>query len=233
LYALSVGGIAPTTPFAYGELVNGTGTAGYEVTALAATTSNRDSYSTSQNFWSIAGVEIRGTEQGSPTLGVNVPGVQPTIFFNISFTVTSSSLVVFMLTAGGQCCLSASGIPGFTILARESFAGGNAIEIAAADLVAGHYTVMEQSYNHDEGGNSWADIIGVFQFGPVGGSGGASTALPWWIWLVGGAAIGAAAVGLAMVVGRPRRPRLPAPRQPPQGTGAWPRALPPPGSGPQ
>lgn len=190
------------TPFSHGELANASSAEGSQEAALAATEQNYDSYSTNANHYSIAGAEIFGNEVGSPVIQAETPPVEPTVYLNVSFTVSADAFVVFVLTAGGQCCLTASGIPGLTILALESFAGGNAIEIAQANLTTGQYTIEEQSYNHDAGGTTWANLVGVFQFSQSAGSSTSD-----WTWVLVAVGTGAALVVVAAVVFLRLRPK--------------------------
>jgi hypothetical protein len=212
----STGGTA--SPFEYGELISANGSNGLPVAALAMTPSNTDAFTTDENHWSIGGVEIVGSELSPTFEEIEVPPVEPTVYLNLTFTVASSALVVIVLIAGGECCLSAAGVPSLSVLTLESFAGGNAIEIADANLSAGQYTVSESSYNHDSGGTGVADLVGVFGFGPTPSSvppppgtpsstpSASPLVLPWWLWTLFGAGIGALVVGLLAVVALRRRP---------------------------
>lgn len=208
LFAMSVGGASTSTGLYRGSYARGYGANGEISSALAVTNSNRNNFTTADGSFTIGGVGISGYGSYNATYGIDVPPVEPTTTFSYSFNVSDTATVVFLLTAGGQCCVSATGIPGLSILAEWNAGGGVGLEIAEANLTVGHYVITEQSTNNDRGSNTRADIVGVFQFYATGST--SSSSWPSWLWGVG---IGLVLiVVVVMVVARRRTPpALPAP----------------------
>jgi len=93
-----------------------------------------------------------------------VPPVQPTTWFNLSFTLSSPALVVFVVTAGGQCCVSLTGVSGMHLDAIWNESGGCGLIFAHATLQNGSYRIAEKSTNNDIGSQARADVLAVFAF---------------------------------------------------------------------
>lgn len=165
LYGYGTSGICPASPFANGSLAVGVGENGYNDTGLAITTSSINSYNPYGNsHYTIGGVGVSGFSSHSTYYAVNTPPIQPATTINLTFNVTSYSLVVIMGMIGGAFCISLSGIPGMKIDSILNYSGDVGLEISQAYLNTGKYTVIENSTNGDGGSNTRSEILSASVF---------------------------------------------------------------------
>ncbi len=165
LYGYSTSGISEASPFLNGSFIEGLGANGYNDTGMAIAHSPRNSYDPYTNsHYTIGGVGVSGFTNYSTYYKVNTPPVQPTSTVNLTFNVTSYSLVVFMGMGGGAYFISFSGIPNMKIDSILNQSGGVGLEIAHAYLSPGTYTVMETSTNYDGGSTTRSEILSVTDF---------------------------------------------------------------------
>jgi hypothetical protein len=174
IYGFITGGV-PSSGFSSGQVASVINADGNMQAALAVTTSDTNSFSTSAQYPAIGGVSVSGFSSLSFSYGSNGnPGASSA---SDSFTVNVvGSLVVIMALGGGEQYLVVSGLPGFTIDATN-FNGvcnqglPSVIVIGHAYLNPGTYTVTEQTRQCAAGQdpNHAGDLIGVFVFGPGAG----------------------------------------------------------------
>jgi hypothetical protein len=171
VYGFVTGG-APSSGFAYGQYASVTNAIGNVPAALALTTSNTNSFSTSASYPAIGAVSVSGFSSVSSSYGSN--GTPSASSASDTFTVSvPGSLVVVVGEAGGGQSISISGIPGLSVDATNFVPPCNqglppVIEIASAYPSVGTYTVTEQTSQCAAGQNPDAagDLIGVFVFTP-------------------------------------------------------------------
>ena len=220
LYAYATCGAYPALPFANGNLLTGVGSNGLNDTAVAATPSPWNGFSTGCSSYSIEGVGVGGFAQGTVSDAVFVPPDTSGATWNFTFNLTAPSLVVFLVTSGGQCCLDVSGIPRLFTLAEYDLGGpGTGLLIAESTLNSGTYTMTEESNNNGPGSMDRADIIAEFAFAPDpgtgtggGGSGSSATGSQSGYLLIAEIALpvlAVAAVAFGLLIRRHRRTKEP------------------------
>ena len=171
VYGFVTGG-APSSGFAYGQYASVTNAIGNVPAALALTTSNTNSFSTSASYPAIGGASVSGFSSVSSSYGSN--GTPSASSASDTFTVSvPGSLVVVVGEAGGEQSISISGIPGLSVDATNFVPPCNqglppVMEIASAYPSVGTYTVTEQTSQCAAGQNpdNAGDLIGVFVFTP-------------------------------------------------------------------
>ncbi|MGP8057023.1 MAG: beta strand repeat-containing protein [Nitrososphaerales archaeon] len=178
VYALSTGGGLTSSGFANGEYASVTDADLNLVAAMAITTSNTNSYTSSSGYYDIGGVGVSGYQTYSASDGVN--GASGATYASDSFTVgTAGSLILVIAIAGGGSCISVSlsgpNAPALTIAASDSTASGNppAITIAYAtssstgSLTASESTSQCSSNPSLQNPKNVGDLVGVVVFTPV------------------------------------------------------------------
>jgi hypothetical protein len=173
IYGFVTGGV-PSSGFSSGQVASVINADGNIVAALAATTSDTDSFSTSAQYPAIGGVSVSDfSSLLPPSHGSNSsPGASSA---SDSFTVNvPGSLVVIMALGGGEQSIAVSGVPGFTIDATNFNGVCNqglppVIVIGHAYLNPGTYAVTEQTTQCAAGQdpNHAGDLIGAFVFSPA------------------------------------------------------------------
>jgi len=176
VYGFSDGGRQPTTTFQYGELypfsINDA--VGQIADGIALTTSNTNSYTTSDSAFSIVGAEVSGYSTITPFEGDsgNNPDARTA---SVSFSVsTANSLTVIVALASSQSNLVLSGAS-LTVAAESVvFPGGtDPVEIAYSYLSPGSYVVTETTAPTCTSGcevGAATDLIGALVFNPAVGS---------------------------------------------------------------
>lgn len=160
LYGYSTGGTTQASQFTNGSYLSGVGENGYTDTGMAITTSSVNSYNPGGTLhYTIGGVAVNDFTAYRTYKKVNTPPVQPATTINLTFNVTSYSLVVFMGMSGGAFDISLHGISGLKIDSILNYSGAVGLEIAQAYLNPGTYTVMEYSTNGDGGSNTRSEIL--------------------------------------------------------------------------
>jgi hypothetical protein len=190
IYALATDGSAPASVFAHalGYLqppssvrnVNGN-----TVAAVAITTSNINSYSTSASSYTIAGFSVSGfgPQQGGLVEPVAYPGINGAPGANgVSVFAAAccskggknwpGSLIVVVAIAGGEQCISSIlGYPGLVIDASNSNSGSPAIVIGhmydSSGAGPGVVTMVSSQCGTGQNPNNAADLLDVFIFVPV------------------------------------------------------------------
>jgi len=215
VYGYVTGGAYPSSGFAYGQYASVTNAAGNVVAALALTTNNTNSFSTSTSYFAIGGVSVSGFSSVSSFYGSN--GTPSASSASVTFTVSvPGSLVVIVGEAGDGQSISISGIPGLRVDATNFVPPCNqglppVMEIASAYPSVGTYTVTEQTSQCVAGQNpnNAGDLIGVFVFAP------SSTTVPGSnLPLYGGIAAAVIALLLVLLMVTRRRGRKLPPSQP-------------------
>ncbi|MCL4447555.1 MAG: hypothetical protein M1556_04595 [Candidatus Thermoplasmatota archaeon] len=169
LYGLSTGGGYPTSIFASGEYASSTDSAGNLVAAIAVTTDDSNSYSTSTSYQTIGGVGITGFSSYTTSFGVN--NASGATFASDTFSVNGpGDLVVIVAIPGGETYMNLTGVPGLQIDASSANTPGQSpLAIAHSYLDSGEYTVtMSTQYNPSQTQSNMGDLIGVFVFSPGG-----------------------------------------------------------------
>jgi hypothetical protein len=173
VYGYVTGGAYSSSGFAYGQYASVTNAAGNVPAALALTTSNTNSFSTSASYFAIGGVSVSGFSSVSSSYGSN--GTPSASSASVTFIVSvPGSLVVIVGEAGDGQSMSISGsIPGLSVDATNFVPPCNqglppVMEIASAYPSVGTYTVTEQTSQCAAGQNpnNAGDLIGVFVFTP-------------------------------------------------------------------
>jgi len=162
LFGMATGGAYTSTGFAQGNYQSVVDADGYLSGALAITSSDADSFTTSAGYYVIGGVGVSDYTSMTQSYGVNAQsGASGT---SDTFTVTENSLVVFIGLASSQQSISLSGITGLQVDAVSS--EPIAMIIAQASLGPNTYTVTEQSSATATGQdpNHMTDLLGVFVF---------------------------------------------------------------------
>lgn len=146
--------------------------------AVAITTSDTNSFTTSASTYTIAGASVSGFGP-IPKVGRTTPILYPSInaapgangatalpYVNPAWP---GSLVVVVAIAGGEQCISSiTGLPGLVIDASNSNSGSPAIVIGHAYISSGQYQVTEVTSQCGTGQtpNNGADLIETFIFLP-------------------------------------------------------------------
>jgi len=168
LYGMATGGLYAATPFAQGNYQDVIDADGNLSAALAMTTSNSNSFTTSAAYYVIGGVGVSGFTTMTSSYGANTqPGASSA---SNNFNVAQTSLVVFIGLASSQQSISLSGIPSLQVDAISSGPSAPiAMIVAHATLSPGTYTATEQSAALAAGQNpnNMADLLGVFVFGGI------------------------------------------------------------------
>jgi hypothetical protein len=169
LYGFVTGGAYPTSTFVNGEYASVTDADGYLIAAMAITTSNTNSFSTSTVYHNIGGASVSGYSTYTVSYGSNSAPAAASA--SATFTVTTpGSLVVVLALAGGEQSQTLSGVPGLTIDATNNGAAGlpDVVTIAHAYPSTGTYTVTEQTAQTAAGQdpNHAGDLIGAIVFAP-------------------------------------------------------------------
>jgi hypothetical protein len=168
LYGMVTGGAYPSSTFAAGPYAQAVDADGNLSAALAYGSTSQNSYTTSAGYYDIVGVAVSGSWASfNAYYGSNTnSGASGT---SVSFTVSTTSLVVFLGLASSQQSISIGGIPGLQIDALESGSSAYLGVVAAhAVLTPGNtYTVTVQSAALAAGQdpNHMVDLLGVFVFG--------------------------------------------------------------------
>jgi uncharacterized membrane protein len=167
VYGLVTGGGFPTTNFTDGPYTSVSNADGLLVAALAATSSDANSFTTQTAYYDVGGVAVSGFSQYASSYGSN-PSPRATGASDTFTVTTPGSLVVVFGLGGGEQCLALSGVPGLTTDATDNGTGGlpPVITIAHAYLGPGLYTASEETQQCAGGQdpNHAADLIGVFVF---------------------------------------------------------------------
>ena len=165
LYGYSTSGSYPASQFTNGSFALGVAEDGYNSTGMAVSTSPINSYNSGGNsHYTIGGIGISGFSSYHTYYKINVPPVQPATIVNLTFNVTSKSLVVFMGLSGGAFYISMSGISGMKIDSIINQSGGVGLSIEQAYLNPGTYTVTEYTTNGDGGSNTRSEILSASVF---------------------------------------------------------------------
>lgn len=164
LYGMTNGGGYTTSDFALGNYQSVVDADGNLSAALAITSSNSDSFTTSDGYYAIGGVGVSGFSTMSESYAANTQSGASTV--SDTFKIAQLSLVVFVGTASSQQSISLSGIPGLQVDAESS--EPDAMIIAHAYLPSGTYRATAKSKATAAGQNpdNMADLIGVFVFTP-------------------------------------------------------------------
>jgi N-acetylneuraminic acid mutarotase len=165
LYGATNGGAYSDSGFAQGSYQAVVDTDGNVSAALAVTTSNSNTFTTSDQYYVIGGLGVTGFSNMVESYGSNTQSGASTA--SDTFTAANElSLVVFIGLASSQQSISLSGIPGLHVDATSS--EPDAMIIAHAYLEPGQYTVTEHSEATAAGQDpdNMADLIGVFVFTP-------------------------------------------------------------------
>lgn len=169
IYGFSTGGGSPSSSFVYGQYASVVNVDGMVPAAIAVTNSSVNSFNTNAAYYDIGGAAVSGFSSYVPSYGSNGASGAPSA--SDTFTVnTQGSLVVVFAIAGGEQCISISGVSGLIIDATNT---NNpdlvpAIEIGHAYPNLRTYTVTEQTQQCAAGQdpNHAGDLIGVFVFSP-------------------------------------------------------------------
>lgn len=164
LYGFAVGGASNTSEFFRGEYATGVAADGHIASALAMTPSSSNKFTTNDTYYTIGGVGVAGYAYSAEAYGQDVPPVESVTTWNFSFNLSSLALIVVVVVTGGACCLKVTATFNLTVDAIWSGTGGNALEIATAQLSRGSYTITDQTTNNDGGSNTRADLLGVFAY---------------------------------------------------------------------
>ena len=194
IYALATDGSANTNYFANAlgylypptSIKNADGTL---VAAVAISTSNTNSYTTSTSSYTIAGASVSGfgpLDGSGPrpvpfTAISNVPGTNGVSLYTIVPSpggyvhYPAGTYLVVIVAIGGdeQCISSISGLPGFVIDASNSNSGNPAIIIGHTYVTNSHggsFYVVTMSSSQCAAGqnpNNAADLIEAFLFLPT------------------------------------------------------------------
>ena len=177
IYGFSDGGRQPTTSFQNGELYSFSvaDAVGQTADGIAITTSNTNSFTTSDSSYSITGAEISGYSTFTSFEGDSGSNPDATTA-SVTFTVSvANSLTVIVALASSQSNLVLSG-PTLTVAAESViFPGGtDPVEIAYGYLSPGTYTVTETTAPTCTDGceiGAATDLIGAFVFAAPKSSG--------------------------------------------------------------
>ena len=165
IYGYSTSGICPASPLQNGSVVVGKGLNGYNDTGLAITTSPGNSYSPTYNsHYTIGGIGVDNFLNYKTFYKVNVPPIESVTTVNLSFNVTSYSLVVFAGMSGGAYSIQFSGITNLHIASILNSPGSVGLEFAYANLTSGQYTITEKITNGDGGSNTRSEIVSAIVF---------------------------------------------------------------------
>jgi RHS repeat-associated protein len=178
LFGYATGGAFASSSFTIGQTASVTDPDGFESVALAVTSSNSDSFTTSTVFQVMAGVGVSNYSSLTATYGSNSGPGQPssattgwTLSASANFTVSvPGSLVVLIGLGSSQQTISISGIPNLTVDGSSTVEG---VEIAHAYPSVGSYSVTVNTVASAAGQDPYhaADLIGAFVFTPASPSG--------------------------------------------------------------
>jgi hypothetical protein len=182
LFAFGTGGNGNASGFVNGSIDQASTSGGDVAAGLATSASNSDRFAPNAPHYSIGGVAVSGYLDHNETNFSFVPPVEPTSYFNFSFSINGSALAILIEVSAGQCCQTFSGVPNITTLADWDSYGGTGLVIADAGLTPGSYTLSGATTNGDSGSATRVDLVGIFLFAQssIGYVGGAKPdALPW------------------------------------------------------
>ncbi|MFZ1896640.1 hypothetical protein [Methanoregula sp.] len=172
LYGYGTGGAHPSSDFLNGQYASVTDADGYEITSLAATRANSNSFTTGTSYQVIGGVAVSGFSSYTASYESNPNPAAPSV--SDTFTVSQpGSLAVVVAVGGGEQTLTLSGLPNMvTDAASPNDRISLSLSIAHATLDPGTYTVSEQTVQSAAGQdpNHAGDIIGVWVFQPASSS---------------------------------------------------------------
>lgn len=165
IYGYSTSGISEASPFVNGSYAVGIGANGYNDTGMAISTSNQNSYNPySNSYYTIGGIGVSDFTSCSVFYKVNTPPIEPSTCLNLTFNVTTNSLVVFAGISGGAYYINLSGIPDMKISSILNEPGDDGLEFAYANLTSGEYTIKESISNGDFGSSTRSEIISAIVF---------------------------------------------------------------------
>jgi YVTN family beta-propeller protein len=164
IFAEANGGYRGTTQFVSGGLASAWDEKGHIAAAIAATPEDSNSYTTTDHYYSIAGVGVSGFQYYGELTQKVTPPVEPTTTLTNSFVLKESALVVVVAASGGQNTIALSGISGLVLDANGTGGTWSGVMIGHAQLKAGTYAETMTSTNHDAGGSNRVDMLGVFAF---------------------------------------------------------------------
>ncbi len=173
LFGYATGGGFASSDLTTGQNTSVTDPDGFESAALAVTSSNSDSFSTSTVYQVMAGVGVSNYSSLTATYGSNSgPGQPPsattgwTLSASANLTVSiPGSLVVLIGLGSSQQAISISGVPGLMVDGSSTVA---AVEIAHAYPSVGSYTVTVNTVASAalQDPDHAADLVGAFVFTP-------------------------------------------------------------------
>jgi uncharacterized membrane protein len=163
IYGYSNGGGFVSNPFSYGNIATVTDSSGNIGASLALTSSNQNSFSTSDQYYTIGGVGVSGYYSYKYYTAMNQNSGANTV--SLEFNVDRPAFVIIFALASSQQNVSISGLPGVRELASNP-SNLEAMGIYTTSLSPGTYTVTENSVATIPGQdpNHMADLIGVFIF---------------------------------------------------------------------
>ena len=164
IYGYSTSGISEASPFVNGSYAVGVGANGYNDTGMAISSSDQNSYNPYENsHYTIGGIGVSDFTSYSVFYKVHTPPVQPQTYVNLTFNVSTNSLVVLVGMVGAYY-INLSGISNIKVSSILNYSGDDGLEFAYANLSAGQYTVRELSTNGDGGSNTRSEIISAIVF---------------------------------------------------------------------
>ncbi len=206
VYGYSTSGISPASPFVNGSFAVGVGANGCNDTGMAITSSHQNSYNPYENsHYTIGGIGVSDFTNYKTFYKVNTPPIQPITVVNLTFNVSSNSLVVFAGMGGGAYSIGFSGIPNIHIASILNSSGDTGLEFAYANLSAGKYTISEKSTNGDGGSNDRSEIVSAIVFTTSTQKPAASGTSNTWLYGIVGGVIAVAVVGSMLAIMRKKK----------------------------